>query len=153
MCAIRVFAFQTIALQAALTVPFFTAYAHKVLIEGYTFNSNHIGGILASSIYLGRHSRLIVFTRDDLEKAHLTMYEYTWTHHRIRPNGDDLGRQCPDCGALHSMETKTLNNVIVAMCSNPACKYKSEHHRPKNAKMVSHREAGQLMVRVLPTGL
>ena len=64
MKADKVFAFGAANLQVALLVHFFGAYAHKVFIEGVTADDKHLGAMLSHAMFMGRHTDVIVFSRD-----------------------------------------------------------------------------------------
>ncbi|KAI0710768.1 hypothetical protein C8Q76DRAFT_694785 [Earliella scabrosa] len=93
----RVLAFGAVAVQAALSVPFFIAFVHKVYIEGSRFDRTHIGELLASSVYLARHTTVVIMTRGVA--------------------GSQGTLDVADCGALSSLAcTVHSKGVIVTTC-------------------------------------
>ena len=126
----RVIAFKAVAVQAALVAPFFLVFIHKVVIEGVRWDSHHIADILASSVYLSRHSAVVIMTRhgrDVSVPCSLEVTEYVWTHPRIRPWGSEIPLQCPACGALASLVCRThAHGTVFTACRGEMCTYARE---------------------------
>ena len=145
----RVLAFGAVAVQAALSVPFFIAFVHKVYIEGSRFDRTHIGELLASSVYLARHTTVVIMTRGVAgSQGTLDVAEYVWAHPTIQPWGHELPLQCPSCGALSSLAcTVHSKGVIVTTCRAHSCEYQREYMKDASWTLVKSGEGGRWMTR------
>ncbi|KAI0706561.1 hypothetical protein C8Q76DRAFT_800970 [Earliella scabrosa] len=146
MQAAQVIAFGAHALQAAFSGSFFLAFVHKVYIEGVNLDREHVGEMLASSPYLGRHTPVVIMRRaipGEREGQHLVVEEYRWTHPTLRPWGSELPMQCPRCGALASLRCRQLGSGITdTFCSVPSCKFNVEYRKPDHWKTIKSGEGG-----------
>ena len=106
------FAFSTKELQPALTSLFFYHFIHQVLIERMPLSRRTMATRLEQAVFIGRHTPLLHFHNEKPEGSPalalpvLTLTEYRWTHDTMRPDGLDIGLQCPKCGTLSSREGK-----------------------------------------------
>ncbi|KAI0353429.1 hypothetical protein OH77DRAFT_1591419 [Trametes cingulata] len=128
----RLLAFQAQAFQAAFATSFFVGYALRFLVEGFSFNDTQIGNVLAQSHDLGRHSCVIMMTpRHD--PPGVTVAEYYWTSPTIRPHGENIPPQCPDCYALSSFNITcdSRNRTTTIRCQEPGCSYVRVYEPPK----------------------
>lgn len=113
----RLLAFEAKSFQAALALPFFIAYVYKFVIENVHFDDTQLGNILSQSIYLGRHSKVVVMTTAPASPR-VEVTEYKWSSRSVRPWGEDLPVQCNTCKALFTMRTTTMpDGGIVARCT------------------------------------
>ena len=151
MGARHVIAFGSAALQAALSVHFFMAFVHKIYIEGVALDRSHIGELLTSSLYLARHSSVVVMgfaSRKPIQRSpgYLQIDHYTWTHKTIRPWGSDMPLQCSTCGSLASLQARTTNGgVVEAKCSRSACGHSLRFEQP-------HEWVPLLILALVPAG-
>ena len=145
----RVLAFAAVAVQAALSVPFFIAFVHKVYIEGARLDRTHIGELLASSVYLARHTSVVIMVRQgSASLCALDVAEYIWAHPTIQPWGHELPLQCPSCGALSSLAcTVHAKGVVITTCRARSCDYKREYVKDASWTMVKSGEGGRWMTR------
>lgn len=90
-------------LQPTLTTLFLDAFVHRILLEGARLTENNMATMLEASIFVARHTALWHFFREACNVP-LTVCEYKWFHNTMRPDGEDIGLQCPGCGSLASRE-------------------------------------------------
>ncbi|KAI0735634.1 hypothetical protein C8Q76DRAFT_690230 [Earliella scabrosa] len=144
------------AAHAALGAPFFVAFVHRVYIEGVPLDEAHLGDLLGSSLYLARHTPVIVLTRSSAERTaredvvSLTVTQYLWSHPTIRPWGSALPLQCPTCGGLSSFKcTQGPGGATVSTCLVPGCMYKRTYEKPATVNFLKGGEGGRWMTRLL----
>lgn len=113
----RLLAFEAKTFQAALATPFFLAYVYKFVIENAHFDDVQLGNVLSQSVYLGRHSKLIVMSTN-VQTGDVHVAEYKWCSKSVRPWGEELPVQCKNCKAIYALKTTTIpNGGIVAKCT------------------------------------
>ena len=153
MHARHVIAFGAAALQAALSAHFFVVFVHKIYIEGVLLDRHHVGEILNSSVYIARHSSVVVMSYPfrkpiPLASGYLHIDEYAWTHPSIRPWGQELPLQCPSCGALASLRARsTGGGRIDARCSRDACGNALHFLQPEDWRTIKGGEGGAWSIR------
>ncbi|KAI1788429.1 hypothetical protein LXA43DRAFT_1091789 [Ganoderma leucocontextum] len=135
------FGFSTKELQPSLTTLFFYNFVPRVLIEGSPLTQLNIATLLDQAVFLARHTPLFHFyfywelvpKRPFAEppKELLTVVEYKWTHDTMRPDGNDIGLQCPGCGSLASRVGKKVNSKhdrrVVVWCKMTDCKWEETY--------------------------
>lgn len=140
-------AFGAHALQAAFSGAFFLAFVQKVYLEGVALDREHVGELLSCSLYLGRHTPVVIMRRAvprDSDVHRLIIEELKWSHVALRPWGDEIPIQCPLCGALGSLKCKQAGSgVTESFCSVPGCRYKVVHTKPDHWKTIRSGEGGQ----------
>ncbi|TBU36586.1 hypothetical protein BD309DRAFT_713925 [Dichomitus squalens] len=136
MNAQRVIAFAAKAVQAVLTAPFFLVFAHRVLLEGIYMPDKAIIYLLDQSLFLARHSAVWIFERSSQGQA-LSARIYQWTDETMRPNGEDVGLQCPGCGSLSSrIGNLGEKQAVILKCQKKDCRWKKIIDRPEGMKNV-----------------
>lgn len=76
--------------------------------------------MLSQSLYLGRHSKVIVMSSPDSWET-LTVAEYIWSSRGSRPWGEVLPVQCVDCSALRTYDVDDKKGIYVATCTEDGC--------------------------------
>ncbi|PIL32939.1 hypothetical protein GSI_05057 [Ganoderma sinense ZZ0214-1] len=121
------FGFSTKALQPSLTSLFFYNFIHQVLIEGMPLTHGTMATRLKQAVFIARHTPVFHFYRDEKKGPfQVSVMEYRWTHNTMRPNGEDIGIQCPQCGTLSSREGRKKVNKegqeeVVVRCKISKC--------------------------------
>ena len=141
-------AFGATVVQSAFCAPFFLAFVHKIYLEGVRMDRDHIGELLATSIFLGRHTSVITLTRprarhDQEFLAPLEQKEYVWCHPTIRPFGAELPLQCPACGTLGSLRCRGTDDLVRVRCCTKNCPFTQEYSRPQGLRLIKSGEGGQ----------
>lgn len=157
MGALHGFAFSTKALQPTLTTLFFYNFVHHVLIEGVQLDKRNIATVLDQAVFIARHTPLFHFyreTEDDGLTPKFTTVEYAWTHNTMRPNGHDIGIQCPECGTLASRtgkrkDTSREDRRVVVWCKVTGCKWEETFFITPNVLDLKTGENGQWTAREL----
>lgn len=148
MCATHTFAFATERLQPVLTTQFFQGFALRHLLEGATLSGQVMAALLEQSSSLARHSAVWHITQPAGE-TELALQEYRWTHPSMRPNGHDIGVQCPGCGSLSSRKGKTHHDKSVTVkCKKAGCKWQQTYQALDGAKPLNATE-GAWMTRII----
>ena len=85
--------------------------------------------LLDQSVFITRHTPLWHFFRETSNNT-LTVCKYRWFHNTMRPDGEDIGLQCPGCGSLASRVGKKkeketaggkLTRWVVVSCKMKDC--------------------------------
>ncbi|KAI0819175.1 hypothetical protein BC628DRAFT_1342390 [Trametes gibbosa] len=108
--------FEAGAFQATFATPFFLAYAHKFLLKNVHFDEHQLRNVVAQSMYLGRHSRVIMlFTLDNGRT--LQVSKFIWLNCGTRPWGEPLPMQCKGCKARRTYNVKehVEDNVYITL--------------------------------------
>ncbi|KAI1785830.1 hypothetical protein LXA43DRAFT_1097396 [Ganoderma leucocontextum] len=163
--ATHTFAFSTKELQPSLTTLFFYSFAHHVLIEGAPLTQLNIATLLDQAVFIARHTPLFHFYLETKTKAspthateeHLTVVEYKWTHDTMRPDGKDIGLQCPGCGSLGSRVGKKKVNgkkdrCVVVWCKMTDCKWEQTYTIAEDVRDLKTGENGLWTARPLSRG-
>ncbi|KAI1790814.1 hypothetical protein LXA43DRAFT_1095042 [Ganoderma leucocontextum] len=163
--ATHTFAFSTKELQPSLTTLFFYSFAHHVLIEGAPLTQLNIATLLDQAVFIARHTPLFHFYLEIKTKVspthateeHLTVVEYKWTHDTMRPDGKDIGLQCPGCGSLGSRVGKKKVNgkkdrCVVVWCKMTDCKWEQTYTIAEDVRDLKTGENGLWTARPLSHG-
>ena len=151
------FAFSTKTLQPTLTTLFFYNFVHRVLIEGVPLDKRNIATVLDQAVFIARHTPLFHFYRETEEDGltpKFTIVEYVWTHNTMRPNGRDIGIQCPECGTLASRtgkrkDTSREDRRVVVWCKVTGCKWEETYFIKPNVLDLKTGENGLWTAREL----
>ncbi len=149
------FGFSTKALQPSLTTLFFYAFVHHVLIERTPLSQNNIATLLDQAVFIARHTPLFHFyveskpntSPNEPTKGPLTVVEYKWTHDTMRPDGNDIGLQCPGCGSLGSragkkkIQSKSDRRVVI-WCRRTDCDWEETYIISENVRDLKTGENG-----------
>ncbi len=145
----RVVCFGAAALQAPLTVPFFMGFAISVYIEGIRLEHTHFTKLLGSASMLNRHTTVLLYARVAADEPALQLSNYKWSHKTVRPCGEELPLQCPDCGCLASLKIKTgPGNELRGTCEQKGCDFSRTYALLDGYKMVKSVEQGGWLVSV-----
>ena len=145
-------AFGASVIQSAFCAPFFLAFVHKIYLEGMRMDRDHMGELLAPSIFLGRHTSVIILTRQGTSHPAETLgplqqHEYVWSHPTIRPFGVELPVQCPLCGSLASLRCRATEELVRVRCGSKNCSFVHTYSRPPGLTMIKSGEGGQWVER------
>ena len=142
--------------QAALCASFYLAFVHKVYLDGVTPDRAHFGEMLAGCIHMARHTSIVVMRREAhpqggrTDASVLLVEEYKWSHSTLRPWGNEVPIQCPTCGALGSLKSKSgEKGFILVKCINASCRYVAKHSKPDDWQTIKSGEGGTWAVRHL----
>ncbi|KAI0351712.1 hypothetical protein OH77DRAFT_1592597 [Trametes cingulata] len=146
----RLLAFEAAAFQAAHTIPFFVTFVEKIIFENVNFSDVQMSNLLAHSLNLRRHSKVIMMSSSHHDEARIVTTEYSWSHRSIRPHGELLPVQCPSCKGLFCFETtqKRGTTTLVTKCTRPACAYVKETEKCAGQQVLGGAE-GTWLKRVL----
>ena len=149
------FGFSTKELQPTLTTLFFYAFVHHVLIERTPLTQHNIATLLDHAVFIARHTPLFHFYVDTKAKwslgepatRELTVVEYKWTHETMRPDGQDIGLQCPGCGSLGSRAgkkkiTSKTDRRVVIWCKRTDCDWQETYTIAENVRDLKTGENG-----------
>ena len=107
---------------------------------------------LEQAVFIARHTPLLHFYYDKAPRSPpgtsptLCVVEYRWTHDKMRPDGHDIGLQCPKCGTLSSRDGKrsviSKNEIkVVVWCRITDCDWEETH--TINTEKVEQLETGE----------
>ncbi|KAI6016341.1 hypothetical protein PISMIDRAFT_99066 [Pisolithus microcarpus 441] len=142
-------------LQLATTVPYLLSLFDSTIIQGFDI-SNAVKFALTDCGMLGRHSNIIVMMWSLRVKTweRLVVEKLVWTDTYIRPWGNYLPVQCPQCGTIqkwvcgsdgqtYSYECKyTLCGKEKGPCNSSIPPKNYTFSIPKNAIQLSHGRKG-----------
>ncbi|KAI5981004.1 hypothetical protein EDD15DRAFT_2204730 [Pisolithus albus] len=119
-------AFDAERLQVVLTSNLILGIVDRTFIQGYPVRMA-MPEALGESSRLGYHSSVYLLTLACTNSAlELTVTKYTWSHRDIRPWGNPLPSQCPQCGCIQvQWERTALPHDATAThgfsCANKDC--------------------------------
>lgn len=100
-------AFDAERLQVVLTSNLIVGVVERTFIEGYPIQMA-MPEALGESSRLGYHSSVYLLTLAHTDTTlQLTVTKYTWSHRDIRPWGNSLPSQCPQCGCIQVQWVRT----------------------------------------------
>ncbi|KAG1863661.1 hypothetical protein F4604DRAFT_1929061 [Suillus subluteus] len=90
--------------------------------------------MVGQSYKLGRHSN--VFLLVPVAPDSLAIKKYSWTHHELRPWGQYLPVQCPDCGWTNAWRTVNTNKNYSFECKNRQCRKEYLFSQPAGSRIL-----------------
>ena len=159
------FAFGALQFQPILTAPFFMNFATRVFIEGAPLDNDNVGTILDQSLFLSRHTPIWFYSRLTAQ-SDFRIRVMQWTHLTMRPNGEDIGIQCPGCGSLSSRKGKLVHGdkpkaknkkgsdddddkPVVVSCEKQGCVWSKTFTPLPGAKRLKLGEKGRWTSRII----
>lgn len=129
-------AFSAPQLQTSLTCGFFLDYAQRVLIEGYTLESDFKSLLVATSqSNFARHTNLVYFRRQDRSKVNAL--EFTFTHPTLRPWGFRIPTTCSLCQSPRPWSKPIKQGTtIIFVCKLTGCKGMCRFAKPDDMEML-----------------
>ncbi|KAI6028113.1 hypothetical protein EDC04DRAFT_2605847 [Pisolithus marmoratus] len=95
--------FDALHLHLATTIPYLLSLVDSTIIQGFDVSSA-VTFALNDCAMLGRHSNIIVMMwrsqGENMEVGKLVVEKLVWTDKFIRPWGNNLPIQCPQCGSI-----------------------------------------------------
>ncbi|KAI6038178.1 hypothetical protein EDC04DRAFT_2604265 [Pisolithus marmoratus] len=104
-------------LQLAATGPYLHSLLDNTIIQGFDVSSAALFA-LHDSAMLGRHSNIILIT---WESEDLVVVKLVWTDKKIRPWGNHLPLQCPQCGTIQKWEVGSGKKALPYECNYMDC--------------------------------
>lgn len=90
--------------------------------------------MLGQSCKLGRHSGVYLILRKDAASLEIT--KFLWTHSSLRPWGQYLPVQCPQCGWADAWTSVHQHKVYAFECRNSLCKKQYDFFPPPNSRIL-----------------
>ncbi|KAI6029520.1 hypothetical protein BKA83DRAFT_4123036 [Pisolithus microcarpus] len=104
-------------LQLAATGPYLHSLLDNTIIQGYDVSSAALFA-LHDSAMLGRHSNIVlIFWRS----GDIVVEKLVWTDKNIRPWGNHLPVQCPQCGTMQKWVGGSANKTLSFECKYIDC--------------------------------
>jgi hypothetical protein len=108
----QVVTFSSLGFMPVFSTPFFVTLANNRFLYG----KKDIGLSLRDEEELGAHSELFCFeSKSDNSSVTVTTSRYVWSHPGLRPFGNLLPIQCPDCMGLRTWNVvkKSADNIYL----------------------------------------
>ncbi|KAI6026887.1 hypothetical protein PISMIDRAFT_109236, partial [Pisolithus microcarpus 441] len=117
--------FDAQCLQLATTTPYLLSLLDSIVIQGFDI-AKAVKFALSDCALLGRHSNIIAMIwrseGQGVEKVEKVVVEkLIWTDKHIRPWGDYLPVQCPQCGTMQKWECGSAGKTITYECRYAEC--------------------------------
>ncbi|TFK77558.1 hypothetical protein K466DRAFT_608040 [Polyporus arcularius HHB13444] len=145
----RVVCFGAAALQACMSVPFFMSFVSSVYIDGVNLDHTHFARLLSCASMLNRHSTVLLYARKTPDQPALQLNKYRWSHKTVRPWGEELPLQCPECGSIASLKIKAGQGAdLHGTCEMTGCPFTRTYTRPNGHTAVKSVEQGAWLVSV-----
>lgn len=109
------------------------AFAELVIIERLPILTA-FPEMLGQSYKLGRHSDVFLLMPDNI--GSLAVTKYSWTHSTLRPWGQYLPIQCPQCGWTNTWRSVMMHKDYVFECKNDACRRRYAFSQPLNSRVL-----------------
>lgn len=103
-------------LQLVTTIPFLMSVLDSTLVQGFHVQSA-VRYALNDCGMLGRHSNIILM----LWQEKVVVEKFVWTDKFIRPWGQQLPAQCPQCYSIQKWEAGCSGQTYSYECKNPGC--------------------------------
>ncbi|KAG2737971.1 hypothetical protein P692DRAFT_20823525 [Suillus brevipes Sb2] len=111
--------FNAVRFQPATASHLLLAFIELVLVERLPIRTA-FPDMLGQSYKLGRHSDVfLILRKDDIS---LDITKFVWTHSSLRPWGQYLPVQCPQCGWTNAWASVHQNKLYAFECKNDQCK-------------------------------
>jgi hypothetical protein len=123
----QVLTFSSFGFMPVFSTPFFVALTYNRFLYG----KHEIGHSLRHDEELGAHSDLLCFeSKKDRSSATTTTTRYIWSHPGLKPFGNPLPIQCPDCKGLRTWDIlkKTADNIYLK-CKGLNCSQRLDFSR------------------------
>jgi hypothetical protein len=130
----QVLTFTSFDFMSVFSTPFFVTLTNNRFLYG----KHDIGLSLRDDEVLGAHSDILCFeSRKDHSSVTTTTGRYIWSHPGLKPFGNPLPMQCPDCKGLRTWEVlkKTADNIYLK-CRGIKCPQRLEFSRAPALKFV-----------------
>ncbi|KAG1732857.1 uncharacterized protein EDB91DRAFT_1251594 [Suillus paluster] len=125
--------FNAVRFQPTFATHLLLAFAELVLIGCFAIQVA-FPDMLGQSYKLGRHSN--VFLMMPNSSGSLTVTQYAWTHTELRPWGQYLPVQCPQCGWINAWRSVNVGKVYHFECKNDACRKGFSFSQPANSRVL-----------------
>ncbi|KAG2117528.1 hypothetical protein BD769DRAFT_1390856 [Suillus cothurnatus] len=126
-------AFNAVRFQPSFATHLLLAFAELVLIERLSIQLV-FPDMVGQSYKLGRHTD--VFLLMPVAPNSLTVTKYSWTDSQLRPWGQYLPVQCPDCGWANAWEAVSKCKQYSFECKNPSCRKEYLFSQPANSRIL-----------------
>lgn len=125
--------FNAVRFQPATASHLLLAFIELVLVERLPIRTA-FPDMLGQSYKLGRHSDVfLILRKDDIS---LDITKFVWTHSSLRPWGQYLPVQCPQCGWTNAWASVHQNKLYAFECKNDQCKKRYEFMPPPNSRIL-----------------
>lgn len=121
----------------------------KHYIEGVTLDHAKIAELLQSALFMHRHTAVLMMTRQapvGSADDSMASVEFKWHHPTIRPWGNEVPRQCPECGRLGFMKFNQDRHIINIQCKADDCSFSMSYVRARDTDSVKVGNLGEWMV-------
>ncbi|KAG1721764.1 hypothetical protein EDD22DRAFT_854316 [Suillus occidentalis] len=123
--------FNAVRFQPSFAMHLLLAFAELVVIERLAIDLV-FPDMLGQSYKLGCHSDVVFMMPDG--RGSLTITKYSWTHSELRPWGQYLPLQCPQCGWTNAWRSVCVAKEYNFECKNDACRKQYTFSQPPHSK-------------------
>ena len=135
----QILTFSSFAFMPVFSTPFFIALTRN----RFLFGKNDVGVALCDDEQLGPHSDLLCLECDKHDSGKhdsgimIITTRYFWSHPGLKPFGQPLPTQCPDCLGLRTWGVlKKTADKIILKCKAKECSTRLEFTLPSGASYV-----------------
>jgi hypothetical protein len=125
--------FNAVRFQPSFATHLLLAFAELVVIERLPIR-DVFPEMLGLSYKLGRHSDVFLLMPDGL--GSLTVTRFSWTHSELRPWGQYLPVQCPQCGWANAWRSVNMHKDYVFECKNGSCRKGYTFSQPAHSRIL-----------------
>ncbi|KAG1817892.1 hypothetical protein EV424DRAFT_1540247 [Suillus variegatus] len=127
-------AFNAVRFQPSFSAHLLLAFCELVLIQCVSIQQA-FPDMLGQSYKLGCHSDIFLFLKKhDINSV--DVFRYCWTHSHLRPWGNFLPLQCPDCGLVDAWTSVNHNQEYSFECKGENCRKGFVFSPPANSRML-----------------
>ncbi|KAG2742625.1 hypothetical protein P692DRAFT_20749050 [Suillus brevipes Sb2] len=126
-------AFNAIRFQPSFSAHLLLAFCELVLIQRVSIQQA-FPDMLGQSYKLGRHSDVLLLLKHDTNSVRV--FKYCWTHSLLRPWGNFLPLQCPDCGLVDAWTSANHQKEYSFECKGENCRKGFVFSAPANSKVL-----------------
>jgi len=125
----QILTFSSFGFMPVFSTPFFLTFAR----QGFLFGKKDVGLSLHDDEQLGAHSDLLCLeSKKEGCSITITTTRYAWSHPGLKPFGNPLPIQCPDCNGLRTWGVlKKTADEIHLRCKADGCSNRLYFSRPR----------------------
>ncbi|KAI5989413.1 hypothetical protein F5J12DRAFT_786684 [Pisolithus orientalis] len=102
------------------TIPFLMSVLDLTIIQGFQQMDKTVKAALKDCGVLGRHSNIILMFWGS-QGGRVLVERYIWTDKFIKPWGQNLPAQCPQCGSIQEWLAASADSTYSYQCQYPDC--------------------------------
>ncbi|KAG1852691.1 hypothetical protein F4604DRAFT_1933565 [Suillus subluteus] len=125
--------FNAVRFQPSFATHLLLAFAELVIIEHLPIDTA-FPDMLGQSYKLGRHSDVFLLMPNN--SGSLAVTKFSWTHSELRPWGQYLPVQCPQCGWTNTWHSVNMHKDYIFECKNDHCRKWYVFSQPAHSRIL-----------------